>query len=476
MRGRAVPHREALVRIPLVPPARVHEIRVLGVLSAGTFLFFNSYGSINVAIPGIQAEFGSSLSAVQWIATMGLVLSSSLALCLGRAGDILGRNRLYQAGVTLYGAGAALAAAAQTFTQLVACRVVMTVGLAMAMPMSSAITAAASQPERTGWSLGVLLSAAAVGRATGPALGGFFIHLAGWRAVFLANAVIGSAVSMVVWLMLRGGERRSGESFDYPGAAGLILGYPSILVGLSLGANSDWRSPFVVWWFLLGIVGIAGFAVREARAARPLIPRPLVTNIPLLISFLTMMLFSAAYFPIFMLSPLYMRNVLELTPLDLGLILTTLPVAAAVCSPVSGRLADRVEPWVVVAAGHGAGAAGILVYAGLQDGSSPAMVLLALVLVGIGVGVALPANQRAVFSLAPREHYGVAGGMLSACGPGAGALGIGLAVSLMEGTVAAGAGAFVAAQRMAMLTLLPLPFVALGLAAIPRLRIKGRPG
>ena len=459
------------MRIPSFLQARAREIRVLSVLSAGTFLFFNSYGSINVAIPSIQAEFGSSLPAVQWIATMGLVLSSSVALCLGRAGDILGRNRLYRLGVTLYGAGAALAAASQTFTQLVACRVVMTVGLAMAMPMSTAITAAVSRPERTGWSLGVLLSAAGIGRATGPALGGFFIHLAGWRAVFLANAVIGLAVSVAVWLMLRERERRSGEPFDYAGAVALILGFPSVLVGLSLGANSGWSSPFIAGWFLLGGAGMAAFVLRQFRARRPLIPLPVMTDVPLVLAFVTMVLFSAAYFPIFMLSPLYMRNVLDVTPLHLGLILTTLPVVAAVCSPVSGRLSDRMETWVLVAAGLVAGAAGIVVYAGLQDGSSPAMVLLALALVGAGVGVFLPAHQKTVFALAPREHYGLAGGLLSACGPGAGALGIGLAVALME---SAGTVKFVAAQRAAMLWLLPLPFLALGLVLIGRLRGRGK--
>ena len=111
------------------------------------------------------------------------------------------------------------------------------------------------------------MSAASVGRATGPAIGGFFIYLAGWRAVFLANALIGLAVSMPVWLMLRGRERRSGESFDYPGAAALILGYPSILVGLSLGANSGWRSPSIVWWFLLGAAGVAAFVLRPDPGA-----------------------------------------------------------------------------------------------------------------------------------------------------------------------------------------------------------------
>ncbi|MDE0356029.1 MAG: MFS transporter, partial [Deltaproteobacteria bacterium] len=339
------------MRSPLIRQAWAREVRVLSVLSAGTFLFFNSYGSINVSIPMIQAEFGSSLSAVQWIATMGLVLSSSVALCLGRAGDILGRNRLYRVGVTLYGLGAALVAASQTFAQLIACRLVMTVGLAMANPMSTAITATVARPERTGWALGILLSAAGIGRATGPALGGFFIQMAGWRAVFLANAAIGMTVSVAVWLLLRDRERQSREPFDYPGAAALILGFPSVLVGLSVGANSAWRSPLIAGWFVLGGAGMAAFVLRQFRARRPLIPLPVMTNVPLVLAFLSMVLFSAAYFPIFLLSPLYMRNVLDVTPLALGLILTTLPVVAAVCSPVSGRLSDRVRPWMLVAVG-----------------------------------------------------------------------------------------------------------------------------
>ena len=451
--------------------ARTREIRVLSVLSAGNFLFFNSYGSINVAVPMIQADFGASLSAVQWIATMGLVLSSSLALCLGRAGDILGRNPLYKIGVTLYGVGSALAAASQTFPQLVACRVVMTVGLAMAMPMSTAITAAVARPGRTGLSLGILLSSAGIGRATGPALGGFFLHLAGWRAVFLANALIGLAVGIAVWLMLRGPEHRSGEPFDFVGAAVLVLGYPSLLVGLSLGVNSGWGSPFVPWWFLLGAVAFVVFVVREARGRRPLVPLPLMTELPLTISFVTMILISATYFPILMLTPLYLQNVLHVAPLSLGLILTALPVTAAICSPVSGRLADRVEPALLVAAGQASAAVGIFLFAGLDEGSSSANVLLAMAFVGAGIGLVLPANQKTVFYLSPPEHYGVAGGLLSACGPGAGALGIGVVVAIMEGMVAGDPGMYVPAQRVAALTLLPLPLLALGLVLLRRARI-----
>jgi len=179
-----------------------HELRVLAVLCAGTFLFFNSYGSINVTLPTIQAELTQSLSAVQWVSTLGLVMSSSLALGLGRIGDILGRTRLYKAGVVLYALGAALSAAAQSFPELIGFRVIMTLGLSMAMPLASAILVSESTSARRGTMLGVLLSAGSIGRATGPAVGGVFLALSGWRAVFLANAAI-PALLLALYLMSR---------------------------------------------------------------------------------------------------------------------------------------------------------------------------------------------------------------------------------------------------------------------------------
>lgn len=434
-------------------------------LCFGTFLFFNSYGSINVTLPAIQKELAQSLSAIQWVSTMGLVMSSSLALGLGRTGDIVGRSRLYKLGVTLYSLGAILSAQAQSFPQLVGFRLIMTLGLAMAMPLASAILVSESSPAHRGRMLGVLLAAGGVGRATGPAVGGIFLALSGWRAVFLANAAIGIVVSVAVWAVLGDGEKRHGGALSVRSALAFVVGYPSLLIGLSIGAHSQWTSPAVVFWLLLGALGLLGFAVSESRSSSPLIPLPLLCNLKLMASLVALFLFSVAYFPILVLSPLYLQNVLSQSPLNLGLILTTLPVVAACCSPVSGRLADQMEPWVVTVAGLGLGACGVIVYASLGIASHAVHALFALTLVGAGIGLVLPANQKAVFSAAPREHYGVIGGMLTMCGPGAGALGIGIAVATMEGIGTGAAlgspGAFVAAQYGAMSVLFPLPIVAL---------------
>src|SRR5678815_4277517 len=104
--------------IPSTVPAvsRSEERAILTVTCSAAFLFFNSFGSIGVALPAIQKQFGNSLSEIQWVTLMGVVTISSLSFCFGRAGEILGQRRLYKIGVALYAAGAGMGALAVSFT------------------------------------------------------------------------------------------------------------------------------------------------------------------------------------------------------------------------------------------------------------------------------------------------------------------------------------------------------------------------
>ena len=107
-----------------------------------TFLFFNSFRSIGMALPAIQSEFGNRLSELQWVALMGVVTISSFSFCFRRAGGIFGQRRLYKIGAVLYTVGAGLGAISTSFRQSLSARAVMAIGLAMALRMSTAILAA----------------------------------------------------------------------------------------------------------------------------------------------------------------------------------------------------------------------------------------------------------------------------------------------------------------------------------------------
>ena len=162
--------------------SRGEERAILTITCLAAFLFFNSFGSISVALPTIQKQFGNSLAEIQWITLMGVVTISSLSFCFGRAGGLVGQRRLYKIGVALYAVGAVLGALSASFVQLLSSRAVMAVGLAMALPMSTALLAESFASDRRGQALGVFASAIAVGRMTGPAIGGFLFSFAEYLA------------------------------------------------------------------------------------------------------------------------------------------------------------------------------------------------------------------------------------------------------------------------------------------------------
>jgi MFS family permease len=249
---------------------RREELRVLLVVCFGTFFHIQSIGSISVSLSAIQKEFDATLAVVQWIGLMGAIMLSSLSLCFGRAGDLLGRKTIFKIGLSLYTTGAALAAIAGSFSQLLAFRCVMALGLAMAAPLAGAIIASAHSPQSRGQALGLLAASIALGRTTGPTIGGFILHLWGWRAVFLANCIFGIATCLILFAVLRGPEERRKAPFDFLGGLSLVIGFPSFLIALTVGTRMGWDASQILLWLGLAAAGLISFVWRELHVETPL--------------------------------------------------------------------------------------------------------------------------------------------------------------------------------------------------------------
>ena len=406
------------------------ERAILTVTCLAAFLFFNSFGSIGVALPMIQKQFGNSLAEIQWVVLMGVVTISSLSFCFGRAGSIFGQRRLYKIGVALYALGAGLGAISSSFMQLLAARAVMAVGLAMALPMSTAILATSFDPRRRGRVLGMFASAIAVGRMTGPAIGGLLLQFGGWTWIFWMNCIVGFVVTAAVLKIFRGPGERRRDTFDLWGAITLLIGYPSLLIGLTFGANLGW-----VWatgWFALAAAGLASFFWIELHTTKPLVDIKMFSR-PMLAGALgAVMLSHMIYHPIALSAPLYLQNVLGASAITSGLLLAVLPLSTAIASPLGGRLADRIEATTVAVIGLALIVGGIAAYSRLEVDSRIIIVAAVLALLGAGVGLFTPANQKVAFAAVGQEDYGVLGAMLSSFGTAAGTIGTTITVALME--------------------------------------------
>jgi EmrB/QacA subfamily drug resistance transporter len=448
--------------------SRAGEQAILTVTCLAAFLFFNSFGSIGVALPAIQKQFGNSLSEIQWITLMGVVTISSLSFCFGRAGSRFGQRRLYKTGVALYAAGAGLGAVSETFWQLLGARAVMAVGLAMALPMSTAILAASFDPGRRGRVLGLFASAIAVGRMTGPALGGVLLHLGGWPWIFWMNFIVGFAVTVAVVKIFRGPGETRREVFDVRGAIALLIGYPALLIALTLGGGLGWHSGPVIAAFVLAGVGLCSFIRIERSAVNPLVDLAVIKQPALALALLAMVFSHMLSHPLVLVAPLYLQNILGSSAIGSGLLLAVLPLSTALASPISGRLADRFDPVMVASIGIAMVVAGIAGYSMLGTESNLVGVTALLALLGGGIGVFTPANQKIAFASVRQKDYGVLAAMLSSFGTAAGTIGTTVVVALME--LDGGRKlweypeAFAAAQQFAFASLMPIGLVAIGIA------------
>ncbi len=433
------------------------EVRLLVVLGTGAFVLASTYSSINVALPEIQREFAVSLSALKWVSIIGAIMVASLSLSFGRIGDLVGRKRVYKLGIIVYTLGAGLTALSVSFPQLMGFRVFMAVGLAMSNPLAGAIIAATVAPERRGQAIGIFASFQAAGQLTGPTFGGIILDLLSWRAIFISYMAIGVVLCIAQQFFLTGSEERRREAFDYPGAVLLVVGYPALLIALSVGPGSGWGSPLTLGWFTVAGFGLACFAVRELRFDKPIFHFRFFRSPTFCVAMFTLVVASFVQNPITLFVPLYLQKVLTVDPLTVGLVMMALPLSTLIAGPVGGSLADRYNPRVVAGAGVLFTLVAVLIYSRLGVDSSLLPVVLALILVGLGASLFRPANQVAVYAQTERHDFGALAAMLVLIQSLAGTLGTTIAVAANE-TRARGddPANFVEGQRFTFTALLPL--------------------
>lgn len=445
------------------------ETRLLILLGAGAFVLASTYTSINVALPQIQDEFGISLSALKWVSIIGAIMVASLSLSFGRLGDLVGRRRVYQVGILVYTAGSGLTALSLSFPHLMAARVFMATGLAMSNPLAGAIIAATVAPERRGRAVGLFASFQAAGQLIGPSFGGLILDLSSWRGIFVVYMAIGIVLCVAQFALLKGSDERRHEAFDYAGALLLLIGYPALLIALSVGPSSGWGSQLTLFWFAVAGIGLASFTLRELKFDKPILHFRFFRSPTFCIAMFTLAVASFVQNPVTLFTPLYLQNVLTVDALTVGLVMMALPISTLIAGPIGGSLSDRHNAWTVAAGGAFITLLAVLIYSRLGVETSLLFVVLALVGVGLGIGFFRPANQVAVYAHADRRDFGAIAAMLILLQSLSGTLGTTIAVAINETRAAAqDARSFTEGQQFAFTALLPLLAVSVMVSLLAR--------
>lgn len=365
--------------------------------------------AVNVALPAIGTEFGMNPVGLSWVTTAYLLASAVCLVPFGRAADLIGRKRVFLAGMLVFSAASLACGLAPGGGALIALRAVQGAGGAMIFGTGLAILTSVFPQAERGRVIGLNAAAVYVGLSVGPFAGGMLTRHGGWPSVFFAGALLGLTAALVAWRGLKGEWKgESGGRFDALGSALYAAGLLALMLGLTALPRAAG-----VGMVVMGAVVLAGFIAWERRVASPVLDVTLLagnavfarSNAAALINY------SATYAVTFLLS-LYLQYVRGLDPGRAGLVLLTQSVMMAGMSPFAGRLSDRIEPRIVASLGMALSVAG-LAWLCLLDVRTPfAAIVGTLVVLGAGFGLFSSPNTNAVMSSVPRTRYGVASATL----------------------------------------------------------------
>jgi EmrB/QacA subfamily drug resistance transporter len=420
----------------------------LAVLALAQFMVVLDVTIVNVALPGIQQDLGFTASGLQWVVSGYTLLFGGFLLLGGRTADLLGRRRMFLAGLLLFGVTSLLAGLAQNPEQLIVLRALQGLAGALLSPAAFAIlTVTYRQGRDRNIAMGVWGGLAGLGGTLGVIAGGFLVDSLTWRWIFLVNVPIALALAAVLPMFIP--ESRAAtegrRTFDVAGAVLSTAGLLAIVLGVIRAEALGWSS-FQVIALLAGGVALLGAFVRvEARSTAPLVPLALFRSRGLTTSVLALALNGGAFLGMFFLTAIFMQQVRGLTALETGLQFLPMGVAAIASAVVASQLVTRYGTKPVQFGGAAIGVVGLLLLTQADATSSYATSMLpGIVLFGIGIiAVGTPASISAVADVR-NDQAGAASGVVNAGYQVGGALGLAvittLATSHVEELVRGGAG------------------------------------
>jgi EmrB/QacA subfamily drug resistance transporter len=328
---------------------------------------------------------------------------------------MFGRVRMYNLGFVIFTVGSALCGLSQSATQLIIFRLVQGAGAALMMVNSTAIITEVFPPHQRGRALGINGVTWAVGGIAGPLLGGLILAAANWRWIFYINVPIGILGTVWGYLALKEmSTRNRTERFDFVGAAMFSVGLVALLFALTLGIQLSWISLPILSLFVLFVVMVAVFLIRERRVASPVLDLSLFKNRVYNFSVVAAMLQSLAMLAVNFLIVFYFQGVRGYSPLTAALFLIPLSIMSAVTGPLSGLLADRIGARIPATVGLLLQAAGLVWFVLRLSPTTPyGSIAVGLVLVGLGGGLFWSPNTSAAMNGAPRHRLGIASATLA---------------------------------------------------------------
>ena len=404
------------------------------ILCTGMLMIVLDQTIVNVALPSIQSDLGFTQSGLAWVVNAYLIAFGGLLLLAGRLGDLVGRKRIFMAGLAAFTVASLLCGLAQSPGLLIGARFVQGVGGATTSAVIlGMIVTMFPRPDEQARAIGVYSFVASAGAWIGLLAGGVLTQAINWHWIFFVNVPIGVATALVAARLL---DRDQGigleRGADLPGAllvvSALMLGVYTIL-----GASDHgWGSGRTLGLGAVALALLGAFVVREARTPNPLIPLRIFRSRIVSAANLVLALMVAGMLGMFFLGALYLQRVLGFGPLEVGL--AFLPIALAIGAlslGFSARLTVRFGARAALLPGLALIVAGLaLLRRAPVDGNYLSDILPSMILLGVGAGLSFPSLMTLAMSDATADDSGLASGLANTTLQVGGALGLAVLTTL----------------------------------------------
>lgn len=387
---------------------------VLALCCTGLFVVGLDNTIVNLAMPSIGFDLRASLPSLQWIIDAYTVVLASLLLLAGSIGDRIGRKRIFQIGLILFGIGSLLCSVAPGVGTLIGFRVLQGVGGCMLNPASVSIIATVfTESRERAKAIGIWGSVAGVSWALGPILGGALVQTIGWRSVFWVNVPVILIAALLVRRHVPESRSPSPRSLDPLGQLLVILMLATLTYAIIEAPTLGIGSPWIIACGLASATSVVAFVAYERRIESPLLDIRFFSSAPFSGGVLIAVCGYATVAGFLFLNTLYLQVAREFSPLHAGLLILPAAIMIAVTGPVSGRI-SATNPRLPLAAGALGMAVSSLSLRGLDAHSTTAELSIVYAGFGFGFGLLNPAITNAAVSGMPASRAGVAAAVASA--------------------------------------------------------------
>jgi EmrB/QacA subfamily drug resistance transporter len=405
----------------------------LALIVTAQFMVVLDVAIVNVALPSIKTDLNFSQENLQWVITAYSILFGGVLLLGGRLADLLGRRRLFIAGILLFTVSSLLDGFAWSEGSLIAFRSLQGLGAALVSPAAlSMLTTLFREGRERNVALGIWGAVSGSGGAAGVLLGGALTSAFSWSWIFFINVPVGLLVLALSPVLLR--ESRAEldhRHFDSAGAASITGGLMVLVYAMTRATQHGWATAETIGLLVAAVVLIVGFVVIELRSKAPLLPMRIFRLRSLTAANVSGLLLGGAIFAQFFLLTLYMQQVLHYSALKTGVAYIALTLTIIAFSGVAQALVTRLGVRRVLTTGMAVSAVGLVLYAQLPvDGHYFWNLFPAFLLSGVGLALAFVPMSIGALTGVTAADAGVASGLINTSQQIGGAIGVAVATTI----------------------------------------------